>query len=134
MSSDQEAIRDVVAAFEDSWNRHDMEAFAELFTEDADFVNVVGLWWKGRSEIKQAHETSHANMFKNSKLSISETSIRFLKPDVAVVRSEWELVGHTDPQGETLSPRKGILTNVVTEEGGRWVIVASQNTDIMPLS
>ena len=89
MSPDQEAIRDVVAAFEDSWNRHDMETFAELFTEDADFVNVVGLWWKGRPEIKQAHENSHATMFKNSNLSISETSIRFLKPDVAVVRSEW---------------------------------------------
>ena len=43
MSPDQETIRDVVAAFEDSWNRHDMETFAELFTEDADFVNVVGL-------------------------------------------------------------------------------------------
>jgi hypothetical protein len=65
--------------------------------------------------------------------SISDTSIRFLRPDVAVVRSVWELVGHTSPQGETLSPRKGILTNVVTEEGGRWAIVASQNTDIMPL-
>ena len=133
MSPDQEAIRDVVAAFEDSWSRHDMETFAELFTEDADFVNVVGLWWKGRPEIKQAHENSHATMFKNSNLSIPETSIRFLRPNVAVGRSVWELVGHTSPQGETLSPQNGILTNVVTEEGGRWAIVASQNTDIMPL-
>jgi hypothetical protein len=39
-------------------------------------------------------------MFKNSNLSVSETSIRFLRPDVAVVRSVWELVGHTSPQGE----------------------------------
>ena len=70
MSPDQEALRDVVAAFEDPWNRHDMETFAKLFTEDADFVNVVGLWWKGRPEIKQAHEDSHATMFKNSNLSI----------------------------------------------------------------
>lgn len=66
MSQDQEAVRDVVAAFGDSWNRHDMEAFAQLFTEDADFVNVIGLWWKGRPEIKQAHEASHATMLRTA--------------------------------------------------------------------
>lgn len=133
MSPDQEAVKDVVTVFEDSWNRHDIEVFAQLFAEDADFVNVIGLWWKGRPEIKQAHEASHATMFKNSSLSVSGTSVWFLKPDVAIARSEWELIGHTDPQGETLPPRKGILTNVMTEKDGRWSIVASQNTDIVPV-
>ena len=133
MSTDQEAVKDVVTAFENCWNRHDMEAFAQLFAEDADFVNVIGLWWKGRPEIKQAHEASHTTMFKNSRLNISETSVRFLNPDVAIARSVGELVGHTNPQGETLPPRKGILTNVMIKWDGRWSIGASQNTDIVPI-
>ena len=35
-------IANVVAALADSWNRHDMVAYAAQFTEDADFVNVIG--------------------------------------------------------------------------------------------
>ncbi|WP_246684898.1 hypothetical protein [Mesorhizobium sp. B2-7-1] len=37
---------DAAAAFADAWNRHDMDDFAVLFSEDANFVNVVGMWWK----------------------------------------------------------------------------------------
>jgi len=34
---------EVADGFAGAWNRHDMEAFGQLFHEDADFVNVVGL-------------------------------------------------------------------------------------------
>ena len=30
-----------------AWNAHDMKAFASFFADDADFVNVAGLRWKG---------------------------------------------------------------------------------------
>ena len=46
-----------------------MAQFAQLFARDADFVNVVGMWWKNRQEIEQAHAHSHATFFKNSRLS-----------------------------------------------------------------
>ena len=31
----------------ETWNAHDMKAFAELFRDDAEFVNVYGMWWTG---------------------------------------------------------------------------------------
>ena len=43
---------DVSSAFTAAWNRHDMAALAAVFTPDAQFVNVVGLWWKSRAEIE----------------------------------------------------------------------------------
>jgi hypothetical protein len=33
----------VVSAVVEAWNRHDMKAYSAQFTEDADFVNVVGM-------------------------------------------------------------------------------------------
>jgi uncharacterized protein (TIGR02246 family) len=132
MNHEQEIVEDVARQFEDCWNRHDMEAFAHLFAADADFVNVVGMWWKNRSEIKEAHRATHATMFKNSQLSIKENAVRFLKPDVAVCRSKWQLTGHTSPSGAPELPRHGILTHVLQKERDRWVIVVSQNTDIVP--
>jgi uncharacterized protein (TIGR02246 family) len=36
----------LVAEVESAWNAHDMERFASLFADDADFVNVRGWWWR----------------------------------------------------------------------------------------
>ena len=38
----------VVRAFFDRWNAGDADGIGALFAEDADFVNVVGLWWRSR--------------------------------------------------------------------------------------
>jgi uncharacterized protein (TIGR02246 family) len=125
-----EATR-VVQGFADAWNRHDMEAFARLFAEDAEFVNVVGLWWKGRPEIKRAHEMTHGTMFKDSHLTILDTSVRLPSPELAIARSRWQLEGHVGPEGQALPPRTGILVNVLARKDGGWTIIDSQNTDIL---
>jgi uncharacterized protein (TIGR02246 family) len=46
---------DVVLAFVDAWNHRDPDALAALFDDDAEFVNVTGLWWHTRDEIRSAH-------------------------------------------------------------------------------
>lgn len=131
-AEDEKPVRTVVQAFENAWNRHDMDAFAALFVEDADFVNVVGIRWIGRTAIKEAHQATHATMFKRSRLRIGDTSVRFLKPDVAVARSVWYLEGHTSPAGEPQPARTGILTNVLVRSLGSWRIAVTQNTDMVP--
>lgn len=99
MSDAVAEVTQVVHAFAECWNQHDMNAFAELFAPDAEFVNVVGLWWKGRDEIKKAHEFTHATMFKNSRLTITDVSIRFPVASIAIARSRWVLEGHVSPEG-----------------------------------
>lgn len=131
MSNATSEVTRVVHVFADTWNRHDMEAFAQLFAADAEFVNVVGMWWKGRAEIKQAHEFTHATMFKNSRLTILETAVRFPSPQFAIARAKWRLEGHVGPEGQALPPRTGLLVNVLASNGGSWAIIDSQNTDIM---
>ena len=131
MSTARAEVERVVAAFAEAWNRHDMEAFAELFAPDAEFVNVVGMWWKGRAEIKVAHEFTHATMFKGSRLTILETSIRFPEPRLAIARSRWLLENHVSPDGEPLPARNGVLVNVLALRDGRWSIIDAQNTDII---
>ena len=130
-SNDETAVRAVVSGFEESWNKHDMDTMANLFTLDADFVNVIGMRWIGREAIKQAHIASHSKMFKTSTLKLDDTSIKFLKPDVAFARSLWSLSGIVSPNGEIIPPRKGILTHVLVKTGTQWLIAVTQNTDIV---
>jgi uncharacterized protein (TIGR02246 family) len=128
--NDEVGVSAVVHGFEDAWNRHDMDAFAKLFAADADFVNVIGMRWVGRDAIKQHHAASHATIFKTTTLKIGDTTVRFLKPDVATVRSVWTLSGMTSENGQVAPTRTGILTHVLAKIDGHWLIVLTQNTDI----
>ena len=124
-------VNAIISAFSETWNRHDMAAFGELFAPDAEFVNVVGLWWKGKDAIRGAHEFTHSSMFRNSQLTILETEVRFPVPQIAIARSKWLLQGHVAPDGAALPPRNGILVNVLGQSLGTWKIIDSQNTDIV---
>jgi uncharacterized protein (TIGR02246 family) len=119
-------------AFADAWNRHDMGDFATLFADDANFVNVVGVWWKNRTEIERAHRATHETMFRDSRLDGDVSSVVELAPGLASVHYTWTLTGASAPDGSPAGTRKGILLLVVKEERSGWRIKVAQNTDIVP--
>jgi len=129
--NDEVGVNPVVHGFEDAWNRHDMDAFAKLFASDADFVNVRGLRWVGREDITKAHAAVHATIFKTSTLKIGETTVRFLKPDVATARSVCTLTGQMSPNGQEVPTRTVILTHVLVGTDAHWLIVLTQNTEVV---
>jgi len=131
-STDTAAVMAVMTSLIDAWNRHDMDAFANLFTEDADFVNVVGTRWIGRDAIGKAHAATHATIFKNSQLTLKDSSLRFLKSDIAVLRAVTEVTGQVDGAGRTLPPRDALLTLIMITIGKKWSIAVAQNTNIIP--
>ena len=129
---DEAEIRKVETGLQAAWNHHDMKAWADFFTGDADFVNVVGWWGRGRAEIEKKHADAHAFFFRESTLTIDEVHTRFLRPEIAVVHVLWTLVGHRNPDGTPGQPRKGIFTQVLQKQDGKWLIAAAQNTDSRP--
>jgi uncharacterized protein (TIGR02246 family) len=128
---DRSRIEGLAAEFTDSWNRHDMAQFASLFFADADFVNVVGMWWKSRAEIEKAHTYAHSTFFKNSRLSGQIAGLKFLRPDLATVHVLWELAGQLEADGSVGQPRKGVLLLVCGKQDSGWRIHTAQNTDIV---
>ena len=131
MSTEVTEVTGIVRAFAETWNRHDMNAFAELFAEDAEFVNVVGTWWKGRPEIRAAHEFTHRTMFKDSRLTIDEIAARFPAPGIAIARCRWTLEGHVTPEGAPLPARHGVLVQTLRRQDATWRIIDAQNTDVV---
>jgi uncharacterized protein (TIGR02246 family) len=112
-------------------SRHDAKAYAALFTEDRDVVNVVGWWWKGRAEVERKLTEAFWFVFRDSRLTITDVNTRFLRPDVAVAHARWTMTGARTPAGIP-EPREGIQTLVFTKQGGRWLIAAFQNTHSVP--
>jgi len=127
------AIGEVVGSLVASWNRHDASQFAALFAEDADFTNVFGMAVHGRRNIENMHALIFKTMFKDSHLDVIDTSIRFIRPDIAAVDMRWKMTGARDPSGKEWPERTGLLNLLVCEAERAWLIVVSHNMDLPPL-
>ena len=127
-----EAPEDIPRLFADAWNSGDAAALAGLFAEDADFVNVVGLWWRNRADIERAHAYALSTFFKDSELSARRVEVRRLGATVAVVHVRWRLTGQLDKVGNPLDDRFTVMVFVAEYREQAWRVVAAHNTDIIP--
>ncbi len=128
---DEDEIRAVAVRQGDTWTRHDASAYAALFTEDCDVVNVVGWWWKGRAELARKLAAGFVYAFRESQLTITDVQVRFLTPDIALAHARWTMTGARTPPGIP-EPREGIQTLVFSKRDGHWLIAAFQNTTSVP--
>jgi len=112
----------LVGEFQAAWNAHDMKRFARLFSDEADFVNVAGMWWHGREEIERNHAAAHAGRLGDSVLEASLAAFGELGQGIGVAHVRWRLeAGGTQ--------RRGVMTWTLRELDGGVDIVAAHNTD-----
>ena len=119
-------------AFAAAWNGRDAAALAALFEDDADFVNVVGIWWRRRRAIEKAHDYALKRFFRDSRITIEEVAVRHVGADAATVHGRWRMEGQRAPDDSVLDPRHGIVLLVLRRTEDGWRAVAAQNTDIVP--
>lgn len=119
--------------FVEYWNSRSAPGIASQFTDNAEFVNVVGLWWHHKKDIEKAHEFGLRVIFNKSQLRLLTTKVMQLSEDIAVVHAKMELLNQS-PLGKTNDPRprQNIFTFVAKKFGERWLCVAAHNTDIVP--
>ena len=120
-NQDSIAITKVISGYESTFNQKDAKAYANLFAENADFVNWQGKAAHGRDSI----EKFHINTFKNlrtTQLKFISHSIRFIKPDVASVDINLVNTNMTTPDGKPMPNREVKLVWVMTKENGNWFI------------
>ena len=126
-AADEAAIRESVKQLETGWNTKSGAVFAKPFAEDADYVVINGMYFKGRAAIETAHQRIFDTIFKDTKISLTVKQIRFLRSDVAVIHVN----GHRDGPTKELTG-DAILTLVMTKEQQGWTIAAFQNTSVAP--
>ncbi|HEY8602240.1 MAG TPA: SgcJ/EcaC family oxidoreductase [Thermomicrobiales bacterium] len=124
---DEVAIRALVAALVASWNAADGAGYAAWFTEDADFVNIYGLYVKGRAAIAAGHQQIFDTVYRGSTNSSIVEGVRALVPRLALARVAWHL---RIPAGEAVRENQARATLVLAHTPAGWRIAAFQNTVI----
>ena len=128
---DEAEIRRLQRRQQEAWNQHDAKAYASLFTEDGDIVNVVGWWWKRRAEIEKELTDAYAFVFKESTLTVTDVQFKFLTPEIAVAHVKWTMTGARTPKGIP-EPQQGIQIQILQKQAGKWLIASFQNTNSIP--
>ena len=130
-SKDETAINAQVNAMIYSWNNHNYDDMKNYTTENTDWVNVVGMWWKGRKESQYAHQSYHNAFLKTSVCEKKSVTIRFITKDVAIVHVGWHFSGGDPlPDGTKPRPNDDLATLVYVKQNGKWLLTAGENVHI----
>ncbi len=124
---------DVPRLFAEAWNKRDADMIASLFEEDAEFVNVVGLWWHNREDIRKAHDYGLKKIFNQSTLEVRRVKVKMLNNDVAIVHARMHLSGQTSHDGvKSPGTRTNIFSFAVRSTSEGWKCASAHNTDVVP--
>lgn len=132
-TKDEAAINKQIDAMVYSWNNHNYDDLKNYTTEDTDWVNVVGMWWKGRKQSQYAHQIYHNTIFKTSVMEKKSVAVRFLTKDVAIAHVVWHFSAPNKvllPDGKTLEPSDDLSTLVFVKRNRKWLLTAGQNVHI----
>ena len=128
-SSDEAAIKDVVAGFSNAWNTHDAHAMCVSIAEDVEWVNWRGEPLGTRKDVEDEHAKLFADLYRNTQRTDTVKSIRRISPDLAVVDDYWTMTGARKRDGSEWPYRAGLYTFLMAKRDGRWIIIVSHAAD-----
>ena len=128
--ADTAAIDTTLAAFGDTLTVTDFDTFATLFTDDADFVNIVGMHWHGRAQIVKAHRIVFTTRYHGNPQHFIEKTEAALAPNLALVVGTIKMDDYTAQDGKRMTNNLFRMTLVMEKHDGKWLIRSAQNTII----
>lgn len=135
-TADEVAIRKIIQDQTSAWNGGDAVAYSRQFASDGTFTNIRGQFFTGHAAFLKQHEVIFQGIFKSTKLQQDVVSLKFIRPDVAVVETLTSVSGMPETAPGTAPDSKGRLRTrllqVVARSGGDWKIVAYHNVDVKP--
>jgi uncharacterized protein (TIGR02246 family) len=123
------AIVELIDAWADAWNAHDMQQARGLVAADVDFVTVSGLWLKGGEEFLSHHREIHRMQMRDSRWTNRGYELRSIRDDLCLVHLEWTIAGDREPDGTPRTRRHGLFTWLIERRGDTWHIIAVHNGD-----
>ncbi len=125
MSSDEAQVRAAVDGYLNAINTGDAAAAAEFWSETGQMVNSDGSRLQGKAAIQQDLE-SFLNENQQSQVNVSNVSIRFLTPTVALEEGQASLVNAV---GESSS---STYQSIHVKQDGQWKLESLRETEVTP--
>ena len=113
------ASQKLVEDFDRAWNERDVEALAELFTEEADFQFHYGLMVRGREKIKKYYRDKvFPSLAEGLRHVTKSPKVREISDTVVVGDGRVDLVDIDEKDPENAVQGRLKVTTVVVKENG----------------
>lgn len=119
-----------VDGFVKAWHTKNAETFGQVFTEDAEFTDIVNQIARGRDQIISQHHFPFATVNKSAIFVIDNLYMRSISDGLVLVTGEWKLTGALTPKGDPIPDRNGVLQIICRGENTGWKISLVHNTDM----
>ena len=115
----------LIAELQEAWNAGDGTAFAAPFTDDAVFVNILGMVGRGPAEIAAGHDQIFSTIYAGSRLQVDLLGTRMLADDVihALVHADLHI-----PAGPLAGDMSAVGSHVLVHTDAGWKISVFHNT------
>jgi uncharacterized protein (TIGR02246 family) len=109
-----------------------MDAWVADTMPDVDWINVVGMHWKGRETVRKAHVVLHNGTFANSRaLPFEQSELRQIAPGVVIETHIGRLEGvGLRPDGKPYHDGGNRMTMVFVKSPDGWRIAHAHNGHI----
>lgn len=129
-NSDTEEILNIIEQFQSTWSKKDISGMMSLFTEDAEFTDIIGQIARGKDMVKLMHEQVFQHVMKGAVLNIYSVYMREVGNDLILVTGKWNTEKHEDFEGKEMPLREGVIQFMCKKQGSEWKISLVYNTDM----
>ena len=134
-----DSLKQIIQKQEADWNKNDMKAFSEAFSDDATLINFLGMYWKGKENISAQFSQINDCCIKPTSVKYELIDTKLINESSAVAYIKEELTAKSDYTIPGGLVKKGnidqkYITAVFQKADKIWKIISMQVTQISPLA
>jgi len=86
-----------------AWAASDAERMYRTAADDLEWINIVGMHWRGKADVVAAHVAYLTTMFRDVSLTLEAIeSLKAVGPDVVLAVVRWSVGPFTTPAGHVM--------------------------------
>jgi uncharacterized protein (TIGR02246 family) len=116
--------------FVTKWNSKDLQLFGTVFTDDAEYIDIVGQIAIGKNDVIEQHRFPFEVVNKIAVFSLDNLYLRAIAQNLILVTGNWVCENSTTPKGDLLPVRSGVIQVICRNENNEWKISLVHNTDL----
>jgi len=129
--ADRAAVRIWLDECAAAWATGDAERMFRTAADDVEWVNIVGMHWRGKTEVVGVHAAYLNTMFKDVPMSLkSIESVRSVGSDVVIAVVRWSVGQFSPPDGSIVPASDDRMTLMFHRTPGGLQLVHGANVQI----
>jgi uncharacterized protein (TIGR02246 family) len=120
-------IHRIAESFFEAWNQRNVQAIVSNFSDNAEVVNSLGLWWRGSAEVTKGLGAMNAI---GPSLKPYSISVHLVTPDAALCIVAYTVASFTRPDGQQMAEQRAISMFFMVNQVQRWRIAGAQTTAV----